>query len=106
MLQGELNLPVHNNIEANIRSCCSGATGWLSTPVASGNIKCRGRTEVGWSCVDLKLMWGIIGIRLCSVCLVLPRATTLLAVHAPAISGGQRQGGCTRCRLSGCLLRC
>lgn len=58
MQQGKHNLPVRNNTEGNKCSCCFGETRRFSFPITFRNNKCHGRTEVSWSCVDLKLLWG------------------------------------------------
>lgn len=46
----------------------------LSFAVASGSIKCCGRSEVGW--VNLELVCGIIGIMLCCVCVIVSGAAS------------------------------
>lgn len=58
MQQGKHNLPVRNNTEGNKCSCCFGETRRFSFPITFRNNKCHGRTEVSWSCVDLRLLWG------------------------------------------------
>lgn len=42
--------------------------------VRSGNIKCCGRNEVGW--VNLEIAWGIIGIILRCVCVIVSGAVS------------------------------